>query len=336
MIEPEMRQDPLRQSWTVFSAERTAKPPLRSRKEGRTRPQTHASPFAAGNESLTPPALHVAKSGDQWRVRVIPNRAPALRIEGKAGISADGFYDRMDAIGAHEIIVETPGPDPLETLALPVIGEVIDAWKLRMLDLGRDPRMRSFVIVKNVGETAGAGFGHSISQLFALAVVPPVLRQKLVVARDFFERRKRSIFEDILRDEIRVAKRLVYENNGFAVFCPYASRSPFEIAIYPKRQCPDFHGITDQENAQLADALKTALLKLDRALDTPPYNLALFTAPSRTPRRDYWNTLEQDFRWHIEIVPRLFFPDGFEFGTGCHINPVWPETAADFLRKIEI
>jgi UDPglucose--hexose-1-phosphate uridylyltransferase len=336
MIETEMRQDPLRQSWTVFSASRTAKPPLLSRKKSHAPAATHVSPFAAGNESLTPPALHVAKSGDQWQVRVVPNRAPALRIEGQPGISADGFYDRMDGIGAHEIIIETPGSENLESLPLPAIGEVINAWKVRMLDLARDERMRSFFIVKNSGETAGAGLAHSISQLFAMAIVPPELRRKLEVARDFFERKKRSIFEDILRDEIRVAKRLVYENNGFAVFCPYASRSPFELAVYPKRQCPDFHGISNQENAQLADALKTALLKLDRALDTPPYNLALFTAPSRTARRDHWNTIEHDFRWHIEIVPRLFYPDGFELATGCHINPVWPETAAEFLKKIEL
>jgi UDPglucose--hexose-1-phosphate uridylyltransferase len=196
--------------------------------------------------------------------------------------------------------------------------------------------MRSFFIVKNSGETAGAGIGHAISQLYAMAVVPEPLRRKLKVARDFFERKKRSIFEDILREEIRVASRVVYENNGFAVFCPYASRSPFELAVYPKRQCPDFHGISDQEKAQLADALKTALLKLDGALDTPPYNLALFTAPARTARRDHWNTIEHDFRWHIEIVPRLYYPDGFELATGCHVNPVRPEAAADFLRKIEL
>ncbi|MEI8341271.1 MAG: galactose-1-phosphate uridylyltransferase [Verrucomicrobiota bacterium] len=338
MNQTEMRQDPLRKSWTLFSDARTVKPPLLSRKKGPASAtgQPGISPFTAGNESFTPPALHEVKSGDQWQVRVIPNRAPALQIEGQPGISADGFYDRMDSIGAHELIVEAPGSETFESLPLPAIGEVINAWKLRMLDLARDHRMRSFFIVKNSGETAGAGVPHAISQLFAMAVVPPVLRQKLEVARDFFERKKRSIFEDILRDEVRVATRLVYENNGFAVFCPYASRSPFELAIYPKRQCPDFHGISDQEQAQLADALKTALLKLNRALDMPQYNLVLFTAPARTARRDQWNTIEHDFRWHIEIVPRLFYTDGFELATGCQMNPVWPETAAEFLRKIEL
>src|SRR5207302_10632666 len=153
--------------------------------------------------------------------------------------------------------------------------------KVRMLDLARDKRMRAFFVVKNEGWPAGARVAHSVSELIAMAVVPPALKQKLEVARDFYERKKRAIFGDMLRDEVRAGSRLVYENNGFAVFCPYASRTPFELAIYPKRQCADFHGVTEQETAQLADALKSALQKLVTALDSPPYNLMLFTAPTR-------------------------------------------------------
>ena len=241
----------------------------------------------------------------------------------------------MDAVGAHEVIIENPGAEPLEELPLPAIAQVIGAWKLRMVDLLRDKRMRTFFIVKDVGEAAGARQQHAVSQLIAMAVVPEPLLQKLQVARAFYEKKKRSIFEDILREEVRSGTRLVYENNGFAAFCPYASRAPFEIALYPKRQCADFHGVSDQEIAQLADALKSTLCKLARALDRPAYHLMLFTAPTRTGRRDHWNTLDEDFRWHIEIVPQLFHHTGFELGTGCFLNTVWPETAAEYLRKIE-
>jgi len=107
------------------------------------------------------------------------------------------------------------------------------------------------------------------------------------------------------------------------------------MAIYPKRQCADFHGITDQELAQFADVLKVALQKMDRALDDPACNLLLFSAPNRTPRSDHWNTLDRDFRWHVEIIPRVDYVSGFEFATGCNANAVWPETAAEYLRKIE-
>jgi UDPglucose--hexose-1-phosphate uridylyltransferase len=190
--------------------------------------------------------------------------------------------------------------------------------------------------VKNVGREAGARVGHSVSQLVAMAVVAPAVKWKLEIARRFYEVKKRSIFEDILQEEIRSGTRLVYENNGFTVFCPYAARAPFELAIYPKRQCPDFHGLTDQETVQLADVLRSSLRKLARALDHPPYNLMLCTAPTRTGRQDHWATIERDFRWHIEILPRLHHLGGIELATGCWVNAVWPETAAKYLRTLEV
>jgi len=328
-----MRLDPLRQTWTVYSPARALQPQLTARNGNAA---AAPSPFLSGLEKFAGNALHEKAHEQGWRVRVVPNRAPILKVEGDPKWRGEGFYDHCGAVGAHEVIVESADTQKLEELDLPKIGSIIEAWKLRMVDLTRDPRMRSFFIIKDVGEPAGEHIKHSLSQLMAMAMVPPDLRTKLDVARDFYERKGRSIFEDLLAEEMRSGSRLVYENNGFALFCPYASRAPFEQMIVPKRQCPDFHGISDQEISQLADVLKNALQKLNRALNHPAYNLVLTTAPTRTSRRDHWNTIDQDFRWHIEIVPRLYHSGGFELATGCHVNTVLPETAADYLRKIEI
>jgi len=326
-----MRLDPLTQAWTIFSAARPIPPAFGSVHDEVAK----ESPFVAGLEHFTGPALHAAPQPD-WRVRVVPNRAPILRVEGDAARRADGFYDRMDGVGAHEVVIEDSGSTAFEELPLPQIEQIIAAWKMRMLDLMRDPRMRSFTIVKNVGTPAGERVRHSVSQLLAMAGITPLLHRKLQTARAFYDARKRSIFEDILREEVRTGTRLVYENNGFTVFCPYAARAPFELAVYPKRQCPDFHGLTAQETIQLADALKAALRKLNRALDHAPYNLMLFTAPTRTARGDHWTSIERDFRWHIEILPRLYFRNGIELATGCWLNCVWPEVAAAHLRSVEL
>jgi UDPglucose--hexose-1-phosphate uridylyltransferase len=329
MDKTELRLDPLTKAWTMFSEARSIRPAFGSVCDDPAGPDV----FAAGREEFTPRMLHRSESnGGAWQVRVVPNRTPVLRVEGDATPRSDGFYDHMDGVGAHEVIIEDPGVRALHELPLGDIERVVDAWKWRMLDLMRDPRMRTLLIVRNVGRAAGATVAHSISQLVAMAIIPPTLRRKLDIARAFFAAKKRSIFEDILAEEVRVNSRLVYENNGFTVFCPYASRTPFELAIYPKRQCPDFHGLSDQERAQLADVLKTALAKLNAALDHPPYNFMLTTAPTRTPRHDEWNTIEKDFRWHIEIVPRLQHLGGIELATGCWINSVWPEVAAGYLR----
>lgn len=331
MDKSELRRDPLTDAWTIFAAARAMRPAF-----GSTRGENGApDPFIAGRERFAPHALHSA-GAEGWQVRVVPNRTPVLRVEGDATPRPDGFYDRMDGVGAHEVIVEDAGDRTLDALPLVDVEKVIDAWKWRMLDLMRDPRMRTLFVVKNVGRAAGALVNHSLSQLVAMAIIPPVLRQKLRVARAFYAAKKRSIFEDLLAEEVRTATRLVYENNGFTAFCPYASRAPFELAIIPKRQCPDFHGLSDQERTQLADVLRTVLRKLNCALDHPPYNLMLFTAPTRSPRHDEWNTIEQDFRWHIEIVPRLHHEGGIELASGCAVNGVWPEVAADYLRQTEI
>ncbi len=334
MDKTEMRLDPLTEAWTLFSTARAHRPAF-----GSVLAESGAAaapdPFLKGRERFAAHALHEAAGEGGWQVRAVPNRAPVVRVEGDASRHPDGFYDRMDGVGAHEVIIESPGSEALEELPLPMIEKVIAAWKFRMLDLMRDQRLRSFSVVRNVGRPAGGTIRHAVSQLIALAIIPPVLKRKLEVARAFYLVKKRAIFEDILGEEVRSGKRLVYENNGFAVFCPYAARAPFEIAIFPKRQCPDFHGLSDQELAQLADALQTTLRKLCLALDHPPYNLMLFTAPTRSRRQDQWVTIEQDFRWHIEILPRLEQLGGLELATGCWVNSVWPEVAADYLRHGE-
>ncbi|MEI6715777.1 MAG: galactose-1-phosphate uridylyltransferase [Verrucomicrobiota bacterium] len=330
-----MRLDPLTDEWTLFSEARAYHPTADS-----VLPEIESgaasNPFLAGREKYAPRSLHESTKDGAWRVRVVPNRTPMLQVEGDPSRQAAGFYDRMTGVGAHEVIVETPDHRAFETLDLKHIEEVITAWKVRVLDLMHDMRMRSFSVVKSVGRPAGALVAHSLSQLIAMAVIPSRLKRKLESAQRFYELKKRSIFQDILSEEVRTGDRIVYENHGFMVFCPYASRTPFELAIYPKRQNPDFHAIHADEIAQLADALRIALSKLNGALDFPPYHLMLTTAPTRTARHDQWGSIDRDFRWHIEILPRLYPMGAFELATGSWANSVWPEAAAEYLRTIEV
>jgi UDPglucose--hexose-1-phosphate uridylyltransferase len=332
MYKNEMRLDPLTDEWTLFSEARAHQPTVPSILEERDE-LAAANPFLAGLEKYTAHTLHQVERGGEWVVRVVPNRAPVLRVEGDATRHGDGFYDHMNGVGAHEVIVETSDRRALEALDLWQIEQVILAWKLRILDLMKDSRLRSFSVVKSVGRAAGALVPHALSQLVALAVIPARLKRKLEVARSFYGQKKRSIFEDILGEEVRTGARVVYENHGFCVFCPYASRAPFEMTLYPKRQSADFHAITDEEVVQLADALQAALLRLNGALDHPPYHLALSTAPTRTQRLDHWGSIDRDFRWHIELLPRLYPNSPLELATGSWVNGVWPEVAAECLRS---
>jgi UDPglucose--hexose-1-phosphate uridylyltransferase len=338
---PELRKDPVTHRWVVFSPERIRRP-IRER-WSEERPLTpQEDPFLAGNEFCTPQEIFALREGgslpnqEGWRVRVIPNLYPALRVEGELMREPVGFYDRMSGIGAHEVIIETPIPaQTLELQPLTGIADVLTAYRSRMLDLSRDPRFRYLHLFKNVGPQSGATLPHPHTQLIAMPILPPEIKAKLESSRIHFEHKDRNIFEDILHTERKSGERIVYENVGFTAFCPFASRFPFEVCIMPRVQSPDFPRINDHDLILLADVLKKTLMAYRVGLDEPSYNMVFCTAPIRWPRKNYWNTIDQDFRWHIELTPRLTNLAGFELGSGCYINNVLPEEAARFLREVE-
>ena len=339
---PELRKDLITERWVIVATERAKRP--QEFAQPASEPESLVCPFCPGHESQTPPELWAARpSGGPnqpgWKVRVIPNKFPALRIEGEMNREAEGIYDRMNGIGAHEIIIDTPDHNQaLEEQPVADIAVALTAFQERMLDLQRDERFRYILAFKNMGREAGASLRHSHYQLIATPVTPHRVKAKLTGARDYYQRKDRSVFHDILRQEQREGSRVVFENNGFLVFCPFASRFPFELCVLPKRQSADYYSIKPDEILQLAEGLKVVLSRLSRGLAKPQYNLILQTAPSRVGHRrsGYWDTIDQDFRWHIEILPRLTQTAGFEWGTGFYINPMPPEDSAAYLREVAV
>jgi len=336
---PELRQDPITGRWVVLSPERLQRPLHFSQPD--TPPMQDAeNPFLEGNESYTPPEVFAIRENGSapntpgWKVRVVPNRFPALRVEGALLKEAEGIYDKISGVGAHEVVIETPrAGEELEDLELEDVASVLKAYLSRVRDLQRDSRFRYLMIFKNVGASAGASIDHAHGQIIALPVTPIVIKEKLEAAREYYSRKERSLFNDILINEQKSGERLVESTEGYGVFCPYASRFPFESCIIPKTQRADFHRISDHELIQLADVLRRLLRSYRKALSRPSYNLVIHTAPMRYRRPGYWETIDEDFRWHIEILPRLTGIAGFEFGTGFFINSVYPEQAARTLRE---
>lgn len=338
----EIRQDPLIGRWVIVATDRMRRP-NEFAGAGVAPSEPERDPFAEGNEHLTPPEIQAIRApgaranGPGWKARVVPNRFPVLRIEGALDREGEGLYDRISGIGAHEVVIETPKTGQmLEELPLDHIAAVIGLWRARITDLLKDARFRYILVFKNHGWQAGATLSHSHSQIIALPVTPKAIKEKLAGALAYYEQKERNIFADILRQEIKDGRRIVDQNGAFVCFCPYAARFPFEICVMPRRQNPEFHRIGDDEILPLADALKSSLLRLRAGLNCPQYNVILHTAPARFPKRGYWGTLDQDFRWHLEITPRLTQIAGFEMGTGFYVNPVMPEEAARFLKEVEV
>lgn len=340
----ELRWDPLKMSWAIITTERGRRP--QDFFIERERVSTFACPFCYGQESKTPAevfALRPATSsanGSGWRVRVIPNKYPALRIEGSMERRGKGLFDVMDGVGAHEVIIENPDHDRgLADLTANELCDVLRAYQSRLLDLRKDKRFRYILIFKNHGVEAGESIPHSHSQLIALPITPPVIATELAVCREYFEKKERCLLCDIHLQEQKDGQRVVRDDGHFLVYAPYASYFPFELRIAPLRHNHDFALMRDDELMLLAVAMKDALQRLSKVLKDPPYNFVLHTAPPinlREGKPDYWSSLPYDYHWHIELIPRLTKIAGFEWGTGFYMNPTPPEDAARFLREANI
>lgn len=347
---PELRHDPIQKRWVIIAPERGNRPfdfkiEENSIIEG-------GCAFCEGNEHMTPPEIiAIRKQGTQkngvgWEVRVVANKFPALRIEGELNREGVGYYDKMNGIGAHEVIIETPNHS-LDISDLPIedISKVFKIYRERLIDLQRDPRMRYILIFRNRGIIAGASLSHPHSQLIATPITPRTVANELNSAKEHYALKERCIFCDLMEQEIQTQSRIVVIDDHFITYCPFASRFPFEMWVFPRRHSHDFGSLSDSESVFLSRHLKEVLTRMRKSLGSLPkhyhipYNFLLHTAPSYQykPRRvGYWVTISEDWHWHLEILPRLTSTAGFEWGTGFYINPTSPEEAAKYLREIEI
>ncbi|MCX7769834.1 MAG: galactose-1-phosphate uridylyltransferase [Proteobacteria bacterium] len=329
---PELRKDPVANRWVIISSERAQRPhafvtPKVEKKVG-------FCPFDYGNEHITPNEIlairpfGTPKNSPNWTLRVVPNKFPALRIEGDLNREGDGVYDKMNGIGAHEVIIETPNhDDTLSTIDIKKFRDVLWAYKERMNDLKRDIRFKYVLVFKNHGEQAGASLSHSHSQLIALPIVPKRVLEEIESCSRYYNFKERCLICDIVRQEIQQGERLVAENKDFLAFCPYAPRFPFEVWLLPKKHESSYEKIDDSLLESLANLFKIVLQRLDVVLEEPPYNFVLHTAPFTDIHSNYYH-------WHFEIIPKLTKVAGFEWGSGFYINPTPPEEAAKYLREL--
>jgi UDPglucose--hexose-1-phosphate uridylyltransferase len=328
---PELRRDPIHGRWVIISTERGRRPSDFVTEE--RRPIGGFCPLCEGNEDKTPPEIIAFRENGTppntpgWTLRVVPNKFPALRIEGELNREGEGIYDKMNGIGAHEVVIETPlHYETIATLPLKAVKNVLWAYRERMTDLRRDQRLRYVLVFKNHGVAAGASLEHSHSQIIALPIVPRRVAEEMEGAQNYFHYKERCVFCDIIRQELQQKNRLIIENQAFLSIAPFASRFPFETWILPKTHYPVFEHMEPPLYEQAAQILSETLHRLRQVLNDPPYNYIIHTSS--------FSDLENDqYHWHFEIMPKLTKLAGFEWGTGFYINPTPPEEAAQYLRE---
>jgi UDPglucose--hexose-1-phosphate uridylyltransferase len=328
---PQLRQNAATKEWVIIATERSRRPHdfvAEPRAPTADTPRSPSCPFCPGNEHLTPPEVFRLPGADGgWSARVVPNKFAALIPDGSLDRHAEGFFRCMDAVGRHEIVIETPlHNQPMALAETPQIERVLNVLRARYLALRDDPMLRLILIFKNHGAAAGTSLEHPHLQIAATPIVPYRQRTRYGEATQYWDDTGHCVYSDMRDQELADGRRVVLQTPCFVAFHPFASRSPFETWIVPRRHSASFGRTTDEELADLAVVLKSVLGKLYTKLNNPDYNLIVHTAPVPDETEEY-------FLWHIQILLRLTNPAGFEMGTGIYINTALPEETAAFLRE---
>jgi len=322
----ELRKDPITRSWVVAGHPE------------REKVRMDPCPLCPENRLETKVLLDLPANGP-WQVRVYPHFRPLYRIEGDPGRSADGIYDRMMSIGAHEIIVESP--DHNKTLADMTdeeIERVLEAYAHRISDLKRDARFKYVTVFQNRGPQSGEEWPHAHSQVTATTFVPRRILYELRSAREWYRERERCVFCDILRQEVRQKKRIVDSVGDYYAFCPYASRVPYEVWLIPRTHNHQFETRSvGEDRRHLATLLGRTLRRLLAV--SGAYHLVVHTAPNTLQTKgelsEYWRTIADDYHWHIEILPIVEVRSKSYSIKEVYFNGTLPEEAADHLRQFD-
>jgi UDPglucose--hexose-1-phosphate uridylyltransferase len=330
----ELRLNRATKEWIIVATERAKRPDQFHKKSVEEELPTYDRncPFCPGNEKHTPPEVYALRKSSSkanrpgWRIRVVNNKYPALLPEKKMVKITGRFFRMASGLGEHEVIIETPRHDrSLATVSLKQVEETCSVYWRRYRTLAKDKRFKLILIFRNHGASAGTSLKHPHSQLIALPLIPANIRHLLEEAMRYYDDHGSCVFCDMLSEEIDAQKRVIFENKGFVAFHPFASRSPFETWVVPKKHNACFGNIDGAEIRSMAGALRRVLKGLHEKLGDPDYNLMIRTAPIKDAQEDYYH-------WYVQILPRLTTPAGFELGSGVYINTSLPERTAQFLR----
>ncbi len=322
----QMRKDIISGEWVIFASNRRKKPyAFKHNSKIRENPDT-VCPFCMGHESCTTPERFRLEKDGNWEIRVFKNMYPAVD-ELSFEVNMDNFYDSMEGIGFHEVLVDTPvHNEELHEFSCDHIERVINVLKSRFALFEEMDEIKYVQIFKNNGPMAGASISHSHWQVIGVPIVPCEQERALLSFKNYKEKNGTCLMCDMAEHEIKFGERLVFENAGFAAFIPYAAKFSFEIWVVPKKHISSIAYMGEEEIKYFAEAIKTIISAVKDIKEDLCYNICFQDIPK--------GHKDEEFHWYMRILPRIGAPAGFEYGTGSYINPILPETAAETVREI--
>ncbi len=316
----QLRKDVITGEWVIIAQEREGRPYQFGENDN-----IDECPFCPGNEHMTPGETFRINDENGWQLRVVPNKFPAVCENNDSVDDQIFFYTICEGTGRHEIVIETPLHDKgLHELGQQKISDVFIACRKRFKELSQLEEVEYVQIFKNFGKNGGASLPHSHSQIVALSFVPRRIQKEMRGAKKYYERKKKCVFCDLIREEITSQERIIFENEYFIVATAFAPKFAYETIFIPKIHEHDFSKVDDNVLFGFAEAFKKTMTMMTKVLGDFPYNLILHTAPYKSE--------ENYYHWHIELVPRVSYHAGFELATEACVNSMFPEEAARRIR----
>lgn len=323
----ELRRDPVSGNWIVSGYATT-----KSDSVGEC-------PFCPGHENLTPKAIkEITDNEGSWLARCFPSLNPVFAIEVEESKRAEGLYDKMGNVGAHEIIVENrTHTKTFSNFTEAELLLLIQLYIERIRDLKQDKRFKYIQIFKNHGELSGSFIFHPHSHVLATPIMPERIELELANSKRHYLQKERCLFCDIIAQEIRQNKRLVSINTSFIAICPFASRFPYEVWIVPRFHCECFEALSDEgAKHDLAVIMIEIMKRLEKVANS--YSVIVHTSPNapRYAASPAEPSVSDYFHWHIEILPRDLRSSRYKREDQFYVVSVTPEEAANSLKTQKI
>ncbi|MBS3817914.1 galactose-1-phosphate uridylyltransferase [bacterium] len=335
----QIREDPITGRWVIIAPERNRRPHPAPTSSHPSPSHEKDCPFCEGNEDQTPPEEYaVREKGSEpdkpgWRIRVFPNKFPALDSSKSSSRHSRGNFCWMEGAGVHEVVVETPShAQQMSDLHDSHLQEVLKTYQERIRNIEETSTCHYIQVFKNRGELAGASQSHTHSQIVATPLLSARIKDKIEIAEKFFQETQRCRICQIIKQESQEKDRLIQQNQHFCMIAPFASRFAYEMHVYPFRHSAYYREISEEELKSLSQIIKKSISTLKEKLFSPPFILILNQGPNPRMVWKNWRSIHKSYHWHIEIFPVLSPLAGFERGTGFYINPVSPEKAAEYFR----
>ncbi|HIT73107.1 MAG TPA: galactose-1-phosphate uridylyltransferase [Candidatus Fimicola cottocaccae] len=323
----ELRRNPITGEWVTFAVKRGARPYDFVKKSEAKKDSSKTCPFCPGNENET--TKEVFQNDDKnWSIRVFPNKYPALDF-GDCDFENHSFYENMNGVGIHEVIVDTPNHnEKIYDFSSEHFLDVIKVLKMRFDDMKKRDFIKYIQIFKNNGAEAGMSLVHSHWQIIGVPVMGRIQNDTLFNALEYRKKHNSCVMCDMIKNEIKENKRVVSENENFVAFTPYASKMSYELWIAPKEHISSFGEFNEKHIEDFTNIFHNMLKRVSLINKDISYNICFMDSPIDENKKY--------FHWYVKIVPRIGNFAGLEFSTGTFINPVMPEDAAEVYKSKKV